>query len=67
MRGVFFCYLKKSLAYGFFLKILAATPLRLRKERRKFSPGPVLLGCPGEEVRINGDRINGLFHLLING
>ena len=23
-----------------------------------------LLGCPGKEVRINGDRINGLFHLL---
>ena len=26
-----------------------------------------LLGCPGKEVRINGDRINGLFHLLTNG
>ena len=26
-----------------------------------------LLGCPGTEVRINGDRINGLFHLLLNG
>ena len=25
-----------------------------------------LLGCPGTEVRINGERINGLFHLLIN-
>ena len=24
-----------------------------------------MLGCPGKEVRINGDRINGLFHLLI--
>ena len=24
-------------------------------------------GCPGQEVRINGDRINGLFHLLVNG
>ena len=24
-----------------------------------------LLGCPGKEVRMNGDRINGLFHLLI--
>ena len=24
-------------------------------------------GCPGTEVRINGYRINGLFHLLING
>ena len=23
--------------------------------------------CPGTEVRTNGDRINGLFHLLING
>ena len=22
---------------------------------------------PGQEVRINGDRINGLFHLLVNG
>ena len=22
-----------------------------------------LLGCPGQEVRINGDRINGIFHL----
>ena len=21
-----------------------------------------VLGCPGTEVRINGDRINGLFH-----
>ena len=21
-------------------------------------------GCPGQEVRIKGDRINGLFHLL---
>ena len=26
-----------------------------------------LLGCPREEVRINVDGINGLFHLLING
>ena len=25
-----------------------------------------LLGCPGQEVRINGERINGLFHPLIN-
>ena len=26
------------------------------------------LGCPGKEVsKINGDRINGLFHLLLNG
>ena len=59
----FFLLLKKKrLAYGFFLKNLAATSLRLRKERREFSPGPVLLGCPGEEVRTNG-----LFHLLING
>ena len=24
-----------------------------------------VFGCPGMEVRINGDRINGLFHLLI--
>ena len=29
--------------------------------------GKSLLGCPGKEVRITGDRINGLFHLLING
>ena len=27
----------------------------------------VLLGCPGTEVRINGERINGLFHLPTNG
>ena len=27
----------------------------------------LVLGCPGQEVRINGERINGLFHLLING
>ena len=25
------------------------------------------VACPVQEVRINGDRINGLFHLLING
>ena len=25
------------------------------------------LDVPGQEVRINGERINGLFHLLING
>ena len=29
--------------------------------------GKGVLGCPGTEARINGDRINGLFHLLING
>ena len=27
----------------------------------------IVLGCSGTEVRINGDRISGLFHLLING
>ena len=27
-----------------------------------FSEEPNLLGCPGQEVRINGDRISGLFH-----
>ena len=26
-----------------------------------------ILGCPCLEVRINGDRINGLFHLGIDG
>ena len=27
-----------------------------------------VLGCPGQEVRIHGDRImGGLFHLLIHG
>ena len=26
-----------------------------------------ILGCPGKEVRINGDRIDGLLHLLIDG
>ena len=25
-----------------------------------------ILGCPGQEVRINGERINGLYHLLIH-
>ena len=26
-----------------------------------------ILGCPVGSERIDGDRINGLFHLLING
>ena len=30
-------------------------------------PRICLLGCPGTEVRIFGDRISGLFHLPING
>ena len=29
--------------------------------------GRKLLGCPVGFVRINGERINGLFHLVING
>ena len=33
----------------------------------QFFPRSLVLGCPGQEVRIKGERINGLFHLPING
>ncbi len=38
-----------------------------RPRSRSFGPQKDTNGCPGQEVRINGERINGLFHPLING
>ena len=38
-----------------------------QKSTEKWGFHDNLLGCPVGFVRINGDRISGLFHLLING
>ena len=43
--------------------ISGVPPFHFFMPKRRFN----LLGCPGQEDRINGERINGLFHLLIYG
>ena len=49
---------------GHFLSVLFPCKLKASGNRHR---GHLLLGCPVGFVRINGDRINGLVHLLIHG
>ena len=47
------------------MNLVDPIPITFRSTKRRVIAGEVsLLGRPGTEVRINSERINGLFHLL---